>query len=314
MIIWVTAYGFVNGNKVYKSIDGGTTWTNISGSLPNVPTDCIIYQHNTGDRLYLGTDIGVYTRDSSDTDWQPFNVGLPNVIANDLAIQYSTNKLFVASFGRGIWVSDLATSTAKALTLIAPDGGEYWRIGQTNQISWLNNGVDDINIQYSTNHGQVWYSIASNVNADLGSYNWVIPNTPSSSCLLKIISVHDSTTFDISSQTFAISSLSSAVKDDDKLPVDYKLSQNYPNPFNPVTQINFSVPKLSQVKIKVFDLLGKEKVVLVDELKSPGNYSVRFSGANFISSVYFYRMEARSWDNNGASKLFSETRKLLLVK
>ncbi len=106
-VVWITYSGYSSGTKVYKSTNGGTSWTNISGTLPNVPVNCIVYQNNSSDGLYVGTDIGVYYRDATASDWQDFNSGLPNVVVNELEIQYSTKKLRAATYGRGIWQYDL---------------------------------------------------------------------------------------------------------------------------------------------------------------------------------------------------------------
>jgi photosystem II stability/assembly factor-like uncharacterized protein len=104
--IWVTAGGFEAGNKVYRSLDSGAHWTNISGSLPNVPVNCIIYDDNNGspnDALYIGTDIGVFYRDNTLGDWIPFSTGLPVVEITDLEINEADGLLRAATYGRGIW-------------------------------------------------------------------------------------------------------------------------------------------------------------------------------------------------------------------
>jgi len=75
-------------------------------------------------------------------------------------------------------------------------------------------------------------------------------------------------------------------------PSEYLLKQNYPNPFNPSTTISFSIPKTSFVTIKVYDVLGREVTTLVNEEKSPGNYSVNFNASNLPSGVYLYRIQA----------------------
>jgi photosystem II stability/assembly factor-like uncharacterized protein len=102
-IAYVTFSGYTNGQKVYKTIDGGNTWKNISGTLPNMPVNCIAYERSTVDALYIGTDAGVYYRDNSTNDWVPYKTGLPNVIVNDLSIQYGSGQLVAATYGRGIW-------------------------------------------------------------------------------------------------------------------------------------------------------------------------------------------------------------------
>lgn len=89
------------------------------------------------------------------------------------------------------------------------------------------------------------------------------------------------------------------------IPQEFRLHQNYPNPFNPVTNISFSIPVEGLVKLKVFDITGREVAVLVNELKTPGSYNVSFNGSTLSSGVYFYRIEAGS---------FVETKRMLLVK
>ena len=90
-----------------------------------------------------------------------------------------------------------------------------------------------------------------------------------------------------------------------EIPVRFDLQQNYPNPFNPSTTISFSVPERSDVKLKVYDILGKEMVTLVNGQKEAGNYSVRFDAAGLPSGAYFYRIEA------GA---FVSVKRMLLIK
>ena len=90
-----------------------------------------------------------------------------------------------------------------------------------------------------------------------------------------------------------------------EIPNYYSLSQNYPNPFNPVTSIKFSVPRSENVKLVVYDLLGKEAAVLVNENKNPGIYEVSFDASGFASGVYFYSIQISN---------FTQTKKMLLVK
>lgn len=115
--IYVTMGNYEAGNKVFRSTTGGSTWTNFSGSLPNLPANCILYQAGTDEGVYVGMDIGVYFRNASMSDWVLFNTGLPNTIVNELEIRTSTGKIRAATFGRGLWESDLFGSSASALTV-----------------------------------------------------------------------------------------------------------------------------------------------------------------------------------------------------
>lgn len=113
--VWVTLGGYTAGSKVFATVDGGTTWTNISTGLPNMPVNCIVYEPNSvTDAVYAGTDIGVYYRNNTMSSWQLFNNGMPNTSVFDLEVQVSTSKLRAATFGRGLWESDLYSLPALA--------------------------------------------------------------------------------------------------------------------------------------------------------------------------------------------------------
>jgi hypothetical protein len=99
---------------------------------------------------------------------------------------------------------------------------------------------------------------------------------------------------------------------DEEIPYEYTLLQNYPNPFNPVTTIKYSVPELSRVSLIVFNLLGEEVAILVNEEKSVGNYAVEFNAANLPSGVYFYQLRATPIGDQAGS--FVETKKMILMK
>jgi len=77
-----------------------------------------------------------------------------------------------------------------------------------------------------------------------------------------------------------------------QLPKTFSLLQNYPNPFNPETRISFDLPKESRVQIKVYDMLGKEIALILDEVKPAGKHNIAFDGTNLSSGIYLYRMEA----------------------
>ena len=71
----------------------------------------------------------------------------------------------------------------------------------------------------------------------------------------------------------------------------FKLEQNYPNPFNPTTQISYSIPVASHVRLKVYNVLGNEIATLVNEEKPAGEYSVKFNASDLSSGVYIYRLQ-----------------------
>ncbi len=105
--VWVTFSGYSSGNKVFNSTDGGANWSNISGTLPNLPVNCVAYQPNSNDAVYIGSDIGIYYRDNNKNDWELYNDGLPNVIVSELEVHEASGKLRAATYGRGLWESAL---------------------------------------------------------------------------------------------------------------------------------------------------------------------------------------------------------------
>jgi hypothetical protein len=90
-----------------------------------------------------------------------------------------------------------------------------------------------------------------------------------------------------------------------EIPSKYSLSQNYPNPFNPVTIINYQLPVSNQVRLVIYDILGREIAVLVNEKLSSGTYEVKWDGSNYPSGMYFYKLITAE---------YTETRKMVLIK
>lgn len=91
---------------------------------------------------------------------------------------------------------------------------------------------------------------------------------------------------------------------------EFSISQNYPNPFNPVTTIRFAIPsndksQTSNVKLVVFDILGRKVATLVNQQLKPGTYEVKWNGSNYSSGIYYYRIESEN---------FVDLKKMIMVK
>jgi hypothetical protein len=104
---------------------------------------------------------------------------------------------------------------------------------------------------------------------------------------------------------FSTKRLTSA-KEEKEMPTMFSLSQNYPNPFNPSTVINYQLPVLGYVSLKVYDLPGREVATLFEGVRQPGNYETTFDASGLKSGVYFYRLQTKTG--------FMQTRKLVLLK
>lgn len=120
--LYATAKSYVAGKKVFKSVDGGLNWTNISGNMPNIIMNKILLKQNQSpEHLFVGTELGVYFSTDGGTTWDKLGANLPNVIVNDLKINYLANKLFVGTYGRGMWSIDISNLTLKLEKLEAND-------------------------------------------------------------------------------------------------------------------------------------------------------------------------------------------------
>ncbi|RPI65284.1 MAG: T9SS C-terminal target domain-containing protein [Ignavibacteriales bacterium] len=106
-----------------------------------------------------------------------------------------------------------------------------------------------------------------------------------------------------------ISEIFTDVEEQPTQPEEFKLEQNYPNPFNPSTRIHYQVSSISQVTLKVFDVLGNEIATLVNEEKPAGSYEVEFQSTvinrQLASGIYFYQLKADE---------FIQTKKMLMIK
>jgi photosystem II stability/assembly factor-like uncharacterized protein len=109
-IVYATVRGYVNGQKVFKSTDGGQTWNNISSGLPNIlMKEVVIAQNEFQEVLYLATELGVYYKIGTNPWAKLGGNTLPNVIVNDIDINYTENALVAATFGRGLWQIDISS-------------------------------------------------------------------------------------------------------------------------------------------------------------------------------------------------------------
>jgi len=124
----------------------------------------------------------------------------------------------------------------------------------------------------------------------------------------KSINILQSTRGSISGRLFFDECITNIITDiftENNIPNEFHLGQNFPNPFNPETVISYQLSTISNVILKVYDLLGREVVTLVNEAKVPGNYEVKFYARGLASGIYIYRMQAGN---------FVKSKKLILLK
>jgi len=179
----------------------------------------------------------------------------------------------------------------------------------------LESGYDFGNIEVSSDNGTSWQLVAAftGTNFTWTQQTYDITNFANGSSQVKV-------RFRLSSDpslqntgwwvddvtiTNYCGSLVGISGNDPVLPNTFALGQNYPNPFNPATVIKYQLPKSSNVKIRVFDILGKEVATLVNEKIEAGYHQVEFNGGDLASGLYLYKIEADG---------FTDVKKMMLIK
>ncbi len=111
---------------------------------------------------------------------------------------------------------------------------------------------------------------------------------------------------------FVYGETTTGVGPEPEIPSVFVLSQNYPNPFNPETSIEYSIPARGEVRLEVYDMLGRNVAVLVNGIQSEGKHSVRFSAESLPSGVYAYRVNF--FPQAGGGSALSDTKRMVLVR
>lgn len=126
--VYVCFGGYSAGNKVMRSLDGGDTWTNWSGSLPNIPTYGLAI---ATEGVYVGTEFGVFFRGYSMTNWVPFYNGMPRAPVTELVVN-DNGLIYASTFGRGAWLGNRRSACASSLTISGSRTGPYYYEASTD--------------------------------------------------------------------------------------------------------------------------------------------------------------------------------------
>jgi hypothetical protein len=258
------------------SADGGVTWgtdTRVTNNSSAQVEPCVSVS---------GLNIHVAWKDSRDS--------------GNLEIYYNRS-----TDGGASWGTDMRMTATAGQTWYP----SIWASGDNIHLVWNDyTGVPEIYYNYSTNGGATWGTIQRLTSHTLGG-----AFRPSVYVQQPAIYVAWVDTRDLGAEEIyykrnptgiqAVNQISS------QLPKKFILHQNYPNPFNPVTNIEFAVPKSSFVKMIVYDVLGKEIAILVNENLKAGTYNADWNASKYPSGVYFYKLVTEG---------FSETKKMVLIK
>lgn len=196
-----------------------------------------------------------------------------------------------------IWTAPLGVSFSD---IAGVRGGHTHRIG-----FFLRNAGSDSLKYISVNASGTFLTVSDKMNyisSATGTFSPAVGMSfrPGDSCFVLYASYVPSEVWSASGCTGVITGIT-----ENKIPSKYSMSQNYPNPFNPNTIIRYQIPGNGYVTLKIYDVLGKEVAVLVNEKKNGGVYEVTFNPVDLSSGIYFYRLTAGD---------FSDTKKMILVK
>jgi len=302
---------FINVNKTSGAgtLIGLSGYTDVTG-ISIRPSDNIMFGVTAGSTTSRLVRVNVAQGDAY--PYKDIPVGGIRTIAfdvnNDLYCATQAGLLYKYNIQTNDthYVGNTAISSLYSIA-INPVNGQLWGVAVNNKIFKINKntavanqvGVPGFSITPSItfNHlGKLYgtsglgvqvgvlisYDTASGVASQIGSTGF--------SAINSIV---------ISQQTVGIENISN------EIPGAYNLHQNYPNPFNPVTNIKFEVPKNDVVYLSVFDALGREVAVLVNERLNPGVYNYKFNSANVSSGVYYYRIKTSD---------FSSVKRMVVLK
>ena len=313
--IWIISSNSFTGG-VWRTTNGGTTWDQqftaikpdkiymynarigfISNSITGSPG---IYKTTNSGGNWLSNLPGEYFYDMHFTDSLTGWKCMPGFIAGDSCVKKTSN-------GGINWVKQILPSGG---IITAPVIGKFAFVNEdtiygVGSSAFYGGGRFRGIIYRTTNRGINWLFQVPDTSFGIQGYSFIqFINKNNGWAYYTNRGIHTTnggdTTF-----LLGLHQVSSEV------PKEYQLYQNYPNPFNPTTNIKYSVKsQTSNVKLIVFDILGKKIAELVNQKQAAGTYEVDFSGNGLSSNVYFYRIEAEEPNGNK----FVDSKKMVLLK
>ncbi|MHB9010653.1 MAG: T9SS type A sorting domain-containing protein [Ignavibacteriaceae bacterium] len=292
----------VDAGGIYLTKDDGTTWEHILSPFYHQADGFVFPIYNLlpypDGSVIVQADNGIFQSPTGEV-WAYLNMteGTPadmTITSDGTMYQYLSgnstysHEYYISTDTGKTWTDVPFTQTTLPIQYMFHDAQNALYIEATDGSQSL---------LYKRTAGSTQWTLLGDMNGTNGSTN---------AYQTKISSTGD--IYYLSNTTlFRINSSLTAVKERNtgNVPDGFSLSQNYPNPFNPTTSINYSIPKASFVSIKVYDVLGNEVALLVNEEKPAGNYGVTFDAGKLSSGVYFYKMQAGN---------FVETKKLIVMK
>lgn len=268
--------GSLNG-KLYRSPRTSAAWIDITDTLNiNYVYDIKLKNPN---EVFVATNSGIFKSTNNGDSWINVNNGIPSTFYFSLAV-HPNGDIFAGG------IDNVYRST---------DGGNSWTASSTN-VSALSLIVHPNGSIFAGSFSSVYRS------NDLGN-TWNLIGTGMENISVKSLAFGNSDILFAGTDGYGIYRTSLPITSIESEQIvlinDFELKQNYPNPFNPATNINYQLARGSYVSLKVYDILGNEVAVLVDEFKPAGSYDVSFDAINLPSGVYIYTLNT---ENSSFSK------------
>lgn len=302
-----------NGNQNHEDkaiglfIDNSGQYIFVGGYASRNPTNqdfyVVKYNASTGDSVsamfYMGSNNieFAYSMAKDDSD----NVYLGGLVYLSGFNHFQTVR-FNSSLTHIDWAKQDAGSDTTIISSIAFDSAGYiWATGYSSSTT---SGRDYLTIRYKSSSGEETWRRTESSPGNFNDYSTSIVSPLKDNVCLTGSYVAGGTT-GTNYYTVRYVFLRGVKPISSEVPNSYNLEQNYPNPFNPVTNIRFDISKSAFVNITIYDMLGREVAVLVNENMKPGKFVVDWDASNFSSGIYFYRIIAGD---------FSVTKKMVLNK
>lgn len=216
-----------------------------------------------------------------------------------------SRDIYISKFnssGSNLWFKTIGGSDQDYITsLINTSDGGLLLAGYT--YSYGNGGSDGYVVKLNSGYNTCGNSIDYN-NLQSGSFGTVFSVSPDITSEIFDVSIYTLTSISAGNIT-PICSAVGLIPIINELPIESKLEQNYPNPFNPETRIKFHLKDKTNTVIKIYNALGKELSILINENLNPGTYEASWNAENYSTGIYFYTLQTEK---------YSETKKMILIK
>ena len=277
---------------ILKTTNSGVSWGSLITNLDTLNFfGCKIINEN--DYIVTGSSSSIYRSTNSGTSWIPATMGVVNPLWVPAFINDNTGWITGCC---GMFIKTTNTGQTWSPEIYLTLGYTLYTMKFINNTTGYVSGDNGI-IFRTTNQGNSWDSTATGTNEIL--YSMFMVNQNTGWAVGNYGTILKTTNGGGPGYTIGIQHISN------ELPEHFSLSQNYPNPFNPTTRIRFEIPKLSNTKITVFDILGKEVMTLIDVEIKPGIYEIDFDGISLASGIYYYSLKSGD---------YFTTQKMVLVK